>query len=144
MTFKIQEALSEAQVTACYPVMHQLRPALTADEFLRRVALQRAQGYRLAFLEVDGVIACVAGFRVSHCLAWGKFLYVDDLVTDNAQRSKGCGKALLDWLRNEARRAGCHQFHLDSGVQRKDAHRFYEREGMDRSAFHFAEILKPQ
>jgi hypothetical protein len=31
--------------------------------------------------------------------------------------------------------------HLDSGMQRQDAHRFYEREGLSKAGFHFAETL---
>jgi hypothetical protein len=33
--------------------------------------------------------------------------------------------------------------HLDSGVQRKDAHRFYEREGMKLASFHFSQVIAP-
>lgn len=33
--------------------------------------------------------------------------------------------------------------HLDSGTQRKDAHRFYEREGMSVAGFHFVENMAP-
>jgi GNAT superfamily N-acetyltransferase len=83
-------------------------------------------------------VCCVAGYRVSRNLAWGEFLYVDDLVTDEATRSHGFGKALLAWLVDEARRQGCAQLHLDSGMQRKDAHRFYLREGLDNLGYHFA------
>lgn len=142
MELTVHEALLDGQIDSCYHVIKQLRPALSADVFRQRVQEQRTQGYRLAYLEASGQVVSVAGFRVLRCLAWGKFLYVDDLVTDVIHRSKGHGKALLAWLRDEARRTGCDQLHLDSGVQRKDAHRFYEREGMDRNAFHFAEQLK--
>lgn len=38
---------------------------------------------------------------------------------------------------------GCHQLHLDSGIQREGAHRFYEREGMSKGAFHFVEQVSP-
>jgi hypothetical protein len=31
--------------------------------------------------------------------------------------------------------------HLDSGVQRLDAHRFYDREGFDRTCIHFAKHI---
>lgn len=31
--------------------------------------------------------------------------------------------------------------HLDSGIQRKEAHRFYEREGMTMASFHFIEKI---
>jgi GNAT superfamily N-acetyltransferase len=83
----------------------------------------------------------VAGFRVGESLAWGRFLYVDDLVTLPAHRSQGYGSGLLAWLRAYAAQAGCGQLHLDSGVQRKDAHRFYEREGMTAAALHFAQTI---
>jgi GNAT superfamily N-acetyltransferase len=67
---------------------------------------------------------------------------VDDLVTADSERSKGHGKALLAWLRKLAVDEGCEVFHLDSGVQRKRAHAFYEREGMDLSSYHFSVRLK--
>lgn len=95
------------------------------------------EDYRMAFVLDGETVASVAGYRIAHGLSWGKYLYVDDLVTDEARRSQGFGKALLQWLVDEAKRHHCQEFHLDSGTQRKDAHRFYEREGMDMIAYHF-------
>jgi GNAT superfamily N-acetyltransferase len=63
---------------------------------------------------------------------------VDDLVTAESERSKGHGKALLEWLKRLAIEDGCDAFHLDSGVQRKRAHQFYLREGMELSSYHFS------
>ena len=85
--------------------------------------------------------AAVAGFRILENLAWGRFLYVDDLVTRSDARSHGHGARLLRWLRRLARSEGCIELHLDSGVQRVDAHRFYEREGLRRSSYHFSMAL---
>jgi GNAT superfamily N-acetyltransferase len=62
---------------------------------------------------------------------------VDDLVTTDALRSQGHGRELLTWLRALAIEKGCAAFHLDSGVQRKRAHAFYQREGLDLSGHHF-------
>ena len=47
--------------------------------------------------------------------------------------------ALLDWLIEEARRLGCGQLHLDSGVgpDREDAHRLYLNKRLRISAHHF-------
>ena len=81
--------------------------------------------------------ACIAGFVINHKLAWGKHLYVDDLVTDAACRSQGAGKTMIAWLKQFALAAGCQELHLDSGMQRQDAHRFYDREGFARSGLHF-------
>jgi GNAT superfamily N-acetyltransferase len=96
----------------------------------------KTAGYKLACL-VDGEVKAVAGFRISECLAWGKVLYVDDLVSKSGERSKGYGGELLDWLIEYAKDKGCDQFHLDSGVQRFAAHRFYLNKRMEITCHHF-------
>jgi GNAT superfamily N-acetyltransferase len=66
---------------------------------------------------------------------------VDDLVTDEQQRSQGDGKVMIDWLVEYARKNQCTELHLDSGVQRHEAHRFYLRERMDITCYHFRRSL---
>ena len=134
----IHIAESPAEIADCFPIMAQLRPHLERGEFMTRVQRQVADSYRLAYLSTDSSVKAVAGYRIMENLAWGRFLYVDDLVTDQAARSQGYGKALLAWLAGQARQNGCAQLHLDSGAQRKDAHRFYLREGMENAGFHFS------
>jgi GNAT superfamily N-acetyltransferase len=69
-------------------------------------------------------------------------MYVDDLVSKEGERSKGYGGQLFDWLVEYARSEGCDQFHLDSGVQRFAAHRFYLTKRMSIEAHHFGLKLK--
>lgn len=129
---------SQDDVRRCYDVMHELRTHLTMDEFVSQVGRQmERQGYKLACLENAGDVAAVAGFRFIEMLAWGRAMYVDDLVTAARARSKGYGGRLLDWLVELAKREGCVQFHLDSGVQRHGAHRFYLQKRMDITSYHF-------
>ncbi len=137
----IQIATTDAEIAACYPVMRELRPHISEDQFVSRVRGQENAGYRLVFARESDALVAVAGFRIGENLAWGRFLYVDDLVTLSAQRSKGHGARLLSWLKEYAVKEGCLQMHLDSGIQRKDAHRFYEREGMAKAGFHFVENI---
>jgi len=92
----------------------------------------------LAYLEDEGAIRSVAGFRIQEMLAWGRVLYVDDLVTADVDRSSGYGGQLFDWIVEHARANGCDQLHLDSGVQRFAAHRFYLCRRMEISAHHFS------
>lgn len=133
----IRIATTDIEIAACYPVMRELRPHLAESEFLSRIRSQENAGYRLALLQEPEAVVAVAGFRFIENLAWGQFLYVDDLVTLPARRSQGHGAKLLAWLTEYAAKAGCLQLHLDSGIQRKDAHRFYAREGMTLAGFHF-------
>lgn len=139
----IQTAATEAQIRACFPTMHELRPHLTENDFVAQVLRQmQNHGYSLVYIadEHDGV-AAAAGFRVAEFLAWGKTFYLDDLVTREAARKHGYGGALLDWLIAHAGELGCKQFHLDSGVQRHDAHRLYLNRKMNITSHHFAKVL---
>ena len=133
--------LSDEEVASTYPVMRQLRPHLVKGKYVGKIGRMREYGYRLAAVVDDERVLCVAGFRIVEVLAHGKFLYVDDLITDRTYRSRGGGKRMLDWLAAEAKSSGCGQLQLDSGVQRYDAHRFYFREGMRISSYHFAKEL---
>ena len=134
-------AESDNEIVDCYPVMAELRPHIKAEEFLSRVRRQETDGYQLACV-VDEAVKAVAGFRISENLAYGKFLYVDDLVSKSGDRSKGYGGALFDWLVALASEHECDQFHLDSGVQRFAAHRFYLTKRMEISGHHFMLKLK--
>ena len=130
-------ARSDQEIQGCFDVMVELRPHLKREEFVSRIRRQQeGSGYELAYVTA-GSVKAVAGFRISECLAWGKFLYVDDLVARSGDRSQGYGGILFDWLVSHAREAGCNEFHLDSGVQRFDAHRFYLKRRMAIEAHHF-------
>ncbi len=134
----IELVLEGMATVACFPVMRQLRPDLSEDEFVQRVARQRPQGYQLLAASIEGEVVAVAGFRVLDNLAWGRFLYVDDLVTGDAHRSHGFGGQLLDWLVGYCQENAIAELHLDSGVQRFGAHRFYLDHRMDITSHHFA------
>ncbi len=133
----VRLAESDAEILGCYAVMAQLRPHIGREAFVPRVRLQQEQGYRLAFLNVDRAPVTVAGYRFLEQLHAGRVLYVDDLVTDEARRSGGFGSRMLAWLFEQAIDNACQSLDLDSGVQRIDAHRFYEREGMRLASYHF-------
>lgn len=136
--YRIAIAKTRADVRRCFPVMRELRPHFKkADKFVQQVLRQQRGGYLLAFLEAGGEVRAVAGYRFLESLFSGKFLYVDDLVTCDRDRSRGFGGVLLDWLVEQARGHGCANLELDSGVQRFDAHRFYLRKRMNISSYHF-------
>ena len=135
---RIAIAKTPEEIRRCFPVMRELRTHFTdADKFLERVQRQQKEGYQIAFVESEGEVRAVAGYRFLESLFSGKNLYVDDLVTREADRSKGFGANLLDWLIEHARERGCETVELDSGVQRFDAHRFYFSKRMSISSYHF-------
>jgi GNAT superfamily N-acetyltransferase len=129
-----------AWLAAAEAVHRQLRPHLPQnyEEKMRRVF---ADGARMSVAVRDERVVGVAVHRIHENTFDGVQMYVDDLVSDETQRSCGIGRALLAHLQRVAREAGCAKFNLDSGTQRQQAHRFYFREGMVVTSFHFAKPL---
>lgn len=134
----IDLARTDADKLACFPVLKELRTHLEEADFMTQLRRLEAQDYQLAFVRDEGQVAAVAGFWVSEAFAYGKYMHVYDLVTGEGARSQGHGAALMDFLKTLARDAGCAQLHLDSGVQRFAAHKFYLREGFRIASHHFA------
>jgi hypothetical protein len=77
-------------------VIRELTPPDTALAFRALRELRPAWTDKSAFVRY--------GPRYGHSLAWGHYLYIDDLSTLPAARGRGPARGLLDWLRNEAGR----------------------------------------
>ena len=122
-------------------VHRQLRSGLPVD-YAARLHSVFANGARMSVAIEDAAVRGVALWRVIENTYEGRRLYVDDLVTDGAHRSRGIGQTLLRHLERRARDLHCDVLALDSGTQRTDAHRFYFREGLVIPAFSFRKTLK--
>lgn len=139
VTSDIQLATTAESITPCFKVMQQLRPHLKDEKaFVQQVLRQIEQGYHLAYTLQNDRVASLAGYRFLEFTAWGKVLYLDDLITDEACRANGHASKLLKHLLDLAKERGCSQVHLDSGPQRHDAHRLYLNHGFKIIGYHFA------
>lgn len=132
-------ATTDAEILACFPAMLELRPHLKSPQaFLEQVRRQQAgAGYRLGYVRAGDAVPAVTGFRVYEYLAWGKILYIDDLVTLESARKHGHAAGLMDAVVAIAREEGCAAVHLDSGYTRNAAHRFYLKYGFEMTSHHF-------
>lgn len=134
---KTVDSISEKQ--ECFKVMSQLWSSLTEKEFIEKnQSLAEDYNYKLAFLKKENEIKTVAGFRIIEDFAFGKVLYIDDLVSNQSNRSQGYGRAMFDWLSNYARENNCCAIHLNARVDRTKAHKFYFSCGMHIRGYHFS------
>ncbi|PEZ80607.1 GNAT family N-acetyltransferase [Bacillus sp. AFS017274] len=99
--------------------------------------VEKNNGFNLVAVIEDNEVKAAAGYRITESLAWGNYFYVDDLITNETSRRQGYAGILWDWLITQAKIEGCEQSHLDSGVHRHDAHRFYLKGGLDITCHHF-------
>ncbi len=142
---RIDELTTVAEWREAFPVMRELRPHLNEVTFLDLMRAMKPQGYRLLAARDDtGTIRALAGFSEYNGLYYGHHLHVGELVTTASERPHGYGKALMDQVDALARDLGCDQIALVSGLQRADAHRYYEQKvGMTRTAYTFQKAVRP-
>ena len=123
-----ERVVTDEQIAAVFQLVSQLRPRVTRETFVAEVRRQEAQGYIAAAGNLDGIPVVFAGYRPAHTLARGPHLFVDDLVTDESLRGRGCGRAMLRWLAERALELGLPRVHLDS---RDTARGFYANAGFE-------------
>jgi GNAT superfamily N-acetyltransferase len=121
-------------------VHRQLRPQLP-DDYVAKMRRVFGQGAEMCVLANNESVLGVAVFRCHENTFMGTNFYVDDLVTDEANRSSGVGHSLIVHLENVARQRGAKILALESGLQRGLAHKFYFREGFTIPGFSFFKII---
>jgi GNAT superfamily N-acetyltransferase len=134
---KIQYATTREEFNRSFDVMKELRPHHGLESFLTTMEDMKKEGYHLLYLEDEGRIVSVAGFRFTTTLYDGLIIDFDDFVTLASGRSKGYGAMMFDHLVGIAKERGIKAIHLNSNHQRFDAHRFYLNKRMKIVAHHF-------
>lgn len=91
-------AQTPAQINRCSSVMRELRPHVDAADFTQRVQRQQAEGYQIAYLDSDGEVRVVAGFRIMEMLFSGRTLTSttssQDQPIDRAALVRSCSTGL--------------------------------------------------
>ncbi|MEJ8840021.1 GNAT family N-acetyltransferase [Ramlibacter sp. AN1133] len=142
MNAQLRHVETNQDFHAAFAVMRELRPHLVdADAFIAQLQRQAHQGYRLLGAWDGMQVLGLAGYRHQENLIYGRFIYIDDLVTTGSVRSRGIGAALINAVREEAYRHGCKQLMLDTALGNSLAQRFYFRQGLLSRALHFGQAL---
>ena len=137
----IHKAQTPEDIAKCVRVILELRPHLEPEKIVPMVQDMLQEGYQLAFIEENGEAMSAIGYRYLQFLFCGKHFYIDDLVTLPEARGKGYGGALLDYVSEEAKKAGFGVITLDSGHHRHTAHRLYLNKGFTISSHHFTKKI---
>ncbi len=149
MDFEVRAARDD-EVEALIPLYEWLfappgsRPP-SWDERRAAVALRQAiESHDSVVLVAEAggeLIGFLTGYQDMHSVRFGYRAWVEDFAVHPERRSQGVGKALLGAAKAWARERGATHLELDSADQRKDAHRFYEREGAEYSSRSFGWTL---
>lgn len=130
------------ELDTAWSVVKQLRVHLDYDEFEDLIYEMRSREYTMFGIFEKEKLITYAGVVIQTNLYHKRHLFVDELVSDAVYRSRGYGEMMLEYLVDYAKMGMCERIVLSSGLQREDAHRFYEKEGFEKKSFVFVkEIL---
>ena len=101
-------------------------PERAADRL--RAAADAEQTAVLVAVHDGEIVGLCTAYEDMVSVRFGPRVWVEDLAVHPGHRSLGIGKRLLDAAKDWARDRGASHLELDSGENRPDAHRFYERE----------------
>jgi len=124
-----------------YEVLKQLRNTLSYDEFEDLIYDMRHIEYKMIGLFEKGELVTYAGINVQTNLYHKRHLYIFDLVTDEKYRGQNYGAMMLEYLEDYAKTAACENIVLSSGLQREDAHRFYEKHNFQKKSYVFLKSI---
>ena len=124
-SFEDAERLSDLARQLGYPVER--------EEVARRLAKYSGNPNERVIVAVkDGkVIGWTSAGIVDHFYT-PVHVEISGLVVDSSSRGSGAGKSLMDEVKRWTVEKGLASLRLRANVIRKDAHRFYEREGFKR------------
>lgn len=138
----IKELVQQKEWLEAFPIINELRTHLTEHTYLDFLQRMREEGYKLFALYDNDQIVAVTGIALKTNFYYGMHVFVYDLVTQSSQRSKGYGEQLLAYIHEYAKKNGCEIVALESGLQRIDAHRFYETKmGYEKFCYSFKKVL---
>jgi GNAT superfamily N-acetyltransferase len=138
----IKELTTKNEWLEAFPVMYELRTHLDENAYLELLYKMVDEGYKMFALFNDIQIVAVTGVIIRTNFYDGRHIFVYDLVTRSSVCSKGYGEKLLTYIEQWGKEHGCEKVALDSGLQRMDAHRFYEnRMGFGKFSYGFKKII---
>lgn len=138
----IKEVVTEADLHDVFPVLQQLRTKLSREEASSLFQKMKEENYKLFLLRnEENEVVSLAGVAICTNFYNEKHVFVYDLITAEAHRSKGYGNVLLSYVEKWGKEKGCSSIVLTSAFPRIDAHRFYEREGFNKVSYSFYKAL---
>lgn len=129
------------ELDIAYEVVKELRGDLSYNDYEDLVYEMRHQEYKMFGIFEKERLITYAGLSILINLYHKRHLYLFDLVTRSSHRSGGYGEKMMEFLYDYAKIRQCENLVLSSGLQKEDAHRFYEKEGFDKRSYLFVKAL---
>ena len=133
--------ISLKELDIAFELVKELRTELEYGEFEDLIYEMRHQEYKMFGIFEKEKLITYAGLSILVNLYHKRHLYLYDFVTTSSLKYNGYGTKMMEYLYDYARLRNCENFVLSSGLHRKEAHKFYEKEGFEKKSFLFLKTL---
>lgn len=139
---KFISALNEEDLRAFFPLIKELRPHLSVEEYLEIYKESHlADHYQItALIEGDNILGLM-GHRILSDLVRGKHIYIDDLIVNEKYRSQGVGRDLLLFAEELARKEDIKTLRLCVVLENERGINFYEKNGWAKRAYAYTKKI---
>jgi ribosomal protein S18 acetylase RimI-like enzyme len=136
-------AKTKSDLEKCYPVLKELRPHLSFEDYLKIYdQAHLSNGYEIVAIQQNDRVLAVMGYRILSDFVRGKHIYIDDLVSSESARSKGLGAELLKYAETVAKNIECESLRLCAVFDNERGIKFYEKNGWTKRSYAFTKKLK--
>jgi GNAT superfamily N-acetyltransferase len=132
----VHHAKSEQDILLCVPLLQQLYGTnLTSKDVLDFCG--RNPDYNLRYIMKGNQVISLVGYRIGEGISRGKFMLIEEIVTDSNYRDHGYGATLMNSLKDIASQEHCLRIDMDIDTQNHRGHKFLMQNDIILQAFHF-------
>ncbi|WP_310992566.1 GNAT family N-acetyltransferase [Aequorivita marina] len=124
------------------PLIQKLGNHTVPEEILKERFQEMTQQNHecLGVYDADALIGvCGLWFQTRHYA--GRSLEMDHVIIDDAYRSHGIGKMMIEYVSGYARKKSCNWIELNSYVHNFPSHKFFYNQGFVAKGYHFVKEL---
>jgi hypothetical protein len=136
------EIISSSEIFSIIPLLQKLGKNSVPEPLLKERLLEMTQqNYEcLGVFDAENLIGiCGVWFQTRHYA--GRSIEIDHIIIDDAYRSHGIGKMIVEFVSNYAKKKSCNWIELNSYVHNFPSHKFFYNQGFVAKGYHFVKEL---
>ncbi|MEI7978396.1 MAG: GNAT family N-acetyltransferase [Bacteroidota bacterium] len=139
ITIKIIDSATE--MYAQYDLIKQLSKNVSYQNYCLMIDEMVLLNYKQAVAYLNNKPVGVCGYWINTKIYAGKYVELDNVVTDENYRGKKIGALLCNFVLKIAKENYCKTAMLDAYLENESAHSFYQNLGFDKKGYHFIKSI---
>lgn len=120
-----------------YELIIQLSKNVSFENYCEMIDEMVLLNYKQAVAFINNKPVGVCGYWINTKIYSGKYVELDNVVTDEKYRSNKIGALLCEFVLGIAKENNCTTAMLDAYIENESGHHFYQNLGFEKKGYHF-------